>query len=326
MPIRLCSNEEESTMKKDNLPASAGRKPKYKGGMVENPSIGERIADVIIWIILLACMFVCILPMWHTLMASLSDGQMLIAHEGVAWKWITQDGKPNFDGYIKTITYSDSALIKSYGITILYVVGNVLIGLVINVIGAYVLYRAPKAAPALTLFILLTMMFGGGVVPTYMVVRGLGMTQTPLSLILPGCTNAMFMILILNGFKQVPVPTVEAAELDGAGHFTVMFRVLLPQARGLTVVSMINTAILSWNAWFEASIYVTNQKEYWPLQLWIKQIVADNANIINASVPDWDKYLVQYCVILIATLPVLIAMPFAQKLLQKGALMGGVKE
>lgn len=302
------------------------RTRRIREGMVENPSLGQRVADVIIWLILITCMFICVLPMWHTLMASLSDGQLLIAHEGVAWTWITADGKPNFEGYIKTLTYSDFALLKSYGITILYVVGNVLLGLVINVIGAYVLFRAPKAGPFLTLFVLLTMMFNGGVVPTYMVVNALGLTKTPLSLMLPGCTNAMFMILILNGFKQVPSSTVEAAELDGAGHFTVMFHVLLPQAKGLTIVSVINTAILSWNAWFEASIYVTNQRQWWPLQLWIKQIVADNANIINAATPDWNKYLVQYCVILIATLPVLIAMPFAQKRLQEGALMGAVKE
>lgn len=304
----------------------AKKKTRLREGMVENPTIGQRIADACIWLILLVCMFICILPMWHTLMASLSDGQLLIAHEGVAWTWITADGKPNFEGYIKTLTYSDFALLKSYGITIMYVVGNVLCGLVINVIGAYVLFRAPKAGPILTLFVLLTMMFNGGVVPTYMVVNALGLTKTPMSLILPGCTNAMFMILILNGFKQVPASTVEAAELDGAGHFTVMFHVLLPQAKGLTIVSVINTAILSWNAWFEASIYVTNQRQWWPLQLWIKQVVADNENIINAATPDWNKYLVQYCVILIATLPVLIAMPFAQKRLQEGALMGAVKE
>lgn len=307
-------------------PIAAVRKRHPREGMVEHPSIGERIADVIIWCILLACMFICVLPMWHTLMASLSDGQLLIAHEGVAWTWITGDGKPNWEGYLKTISYGDFAVLKSYGITILYVVGNVLIGLVINVIGAYVLYRTPKAGPILTIFILLTMMFSGGVVPTYMVVNALGLTKTPLSLILPNCTNAMFMILVLNGFKQVPTSTVEAAEIDGAGHFTVMFRVLLPQAKGMTIVSVINTAILSWNAWFEASIYVTNQRTWWPLQLWIRQIVADNANIINAATPDWNKYLVQYCVILIATVPILIAMPFAQKLLQEGALMGAVKE
>lgn len=296
-----------------------------KEGMVEHPRLGERIADCVIILFLGICMFICIVPMWHTLMASLSDGQQLIAHTGIAWKWVTAEGGPNLAGYAKTLNYSDFAIIKSYGVTLMYVAGNVLAGLVINVIGAYVIYRRPKAAPALTLYVMFTLMFSGGVVPTYMVVRALHMTGTPWSLILPGCTNAMFIVMVMNAFRQVPESTVESAELDGAGHFTIMFQILLPQARGLTVVTMINTAILSWNSWFDASIYVPNSKEWWPLQLWIKQIVADNASILNATTPDWDKYLVSYCVILVATIPVLAAMPFAQKQLQKGSLLGAVK-
>ena len=302
------------------------KRKKVREGMVVHPGIGERAADVIIFLILAVCMFVAVIPMWHTLMSSLSDGQQLIAHNGIAWKWITKNGSPNWAGYLKTVNYGDYAVLKSYGITLLYVVGNLFFGLIINVIAAYVIYRGPKLSAAITLFILFTMMFGGGVVPTYMVVKKIGMVGTVWSLMLPGCTNAMFIILTLNGYKQVPVSTVESAELDGAGHFTIMFRILLPQAMGLVMVSMINTAILSWNAWFEASIYVPSNRELWPLQLWIKQIVADNASVINAATPDWNKYLVSYCVILVATLPVLIAMPFAQKQLQKGSLMGAVKE
>lgn len=301
------------------------RKKITKTGMVEHPSPSERVGDFGIRVFLLLCMFACVIPLWHTLMASLSDGQMLVAHSGILWKWITTDGMPNFAGYAKTINYSNMAVIKSYGITLGYVVANVVIGLIINVIGAYVLYRRPKAVGFLTLFFIISMMFNGGTVPTYMVVHKLGLTKTPLSMILPSCTNAMFLIMVLNGFKQVPEETIQSAELDGAGHFTIMFRVLLPQAMGLTMVTVINQAILTWNAWFEASIYVTSEKSLWPLQLWIRQLVADNADIMSASVPDWDKYLVPYCVIIIATLPVLIAMPFGQKQLQKGALVGAVK-
>lgn len=301
------------------------KKTKYKGGMVVHPGPGERVADVIIWIILLLCMFACIVPMWHTLMASLSEGNLLIAHEGVAWKWITGSGSPNWEGYAKTINYNNYAILKSYGITILYVVGQVVFGLVINVIAAYVIYRAPKASPFLMLFIIISMMFNGGTVPTYMVIRKLGMTGGPWAMILPGCTNAMFVIMALNAYKQVPVATVESAELDGAGHFTIMFRILLPQAMGLITVTMINTAILAWNAWFNAMLYVPTAKEWWPLQLWIKQIVADNAVMTTATVPDWNRYLVSFCVILISTIPVLICMPFAQKQLQKGSLLGAVK-
>ena len=301
------------------------RKMKVKSGMVEHPGIQERTGDVMVHGFLFLCMFVCAIPMWHTLMASLSDGQLLVAHSGVLWKWITADGRPNWEGYLKTIQYSDLAVIKSYAVTIGYVIANVACGLFINVIGAYVLYRRPKAAPFLTIFFIISMMFNGGTVPTYMVVHKLKLTNTAMSLILPSCTNAMFLIMVLNGFKQVPSETVEAAELDGAGHFTIMFRVLLPQAKGLTLVTVINQAILTWNSWFEASIYVTNSKNLWPLQLWIRQLVADNADIMSASIPDWNKYLVPYCVIIIATVPVLLAMPFVQKQLQKGALLGAVK-
>lgn len=301
------------------------KKSKYKDGMVIHPSAGERVADVIILIILGLCMFAAIVPMWHTLMASLSEGNLLIANEGVAWKWITQEGGPNVQGYLKTLNYNNYAIIKSYGITLIYVVGQTVCGLIINVIAAYVIYRAPKASPFLMLFIIISMMFNGGTIPTYMVIRQLGMTGTPWAMILPGCSNAMFVIMVLNAYKQVPVSTVESAELDGAGHFVIMFRILLPQAMGLVTVTMINTAILAWNAWFNAMLYVPTSKEWWPLQLWIKQIVADNAVMTTAITPDWNRYLVSYCVILIATVPVLIAMPFAQKQLQKGSLLGAVK-
>ena len=154
------------------------RKPKYKEGMVVHPNLGERVADVIIGIILLACVALAIIPMWHTLMASLSDGNLLLAHNGVLWKWVTADGKPNWDGYIKTLSYDDMAIIKSYAYTILYVVGNVLVGLVLNVIAAYVIYRKPKASGIMMLFIIISLMFNGGTVPTYMVIRNLGMTGT----------------------------------------------------------------------------------------------------------------------------------------------------
>ncbi len=298
---------------------------KTKEGMVVHPGIGEKITDVIIWIILIGCMAIAIIPMWHTLMASLSDGNLMLAHNGVLWKWATANGGPNWGGYIKTLAYENMAIIKSYGYTILYVIGNVLLGLGINAIAAYCIYRKPKASGLMMLIIIISMMFNGGTVPTYMVIKKLGMTGTIWSLLIPDCTNAMFVILTLNAYKQVPVETVESAELDGAGHFTIMFRILLPQAMGLITVTMINTAIITWNSWFSAMLYVPSNKEVWPIQLWIKQIVADASNITTATAVDWNRYLVSFCVIIVATLPVLIAMPFAQKQLQKGSLTGAVK-
>ena len=206
------------------------RKPKYKEGMVVHPGPGERVADVIIIAILVLCMFIAIVPMWHTVMVSLSDGQLVIAHEGILWKWLTGDGSINLAGYERTIDYSDYAILKSYAITLLYVVGNVVFGLVMNVIGAYCIFRQNKLRTFMTLFFVFSLMFNGGTVPTYMVIRTLGMTGTIWSLILPGCTNAMFIMMTMNAYKQVPYSTIESAELDGAGHFTIMFKI--PAAPG----------------------------------------------------------------------------------------------
>lgn len=293
----------------------------YHDGMVDKPTVGGVIADILIIIFTILCMFVCIVPVWHTLMSSVSDGLLLMTNEGVAWKWL---GKFNLGGY--RYLFADSAIVRGYINTLIYVLGNVAFGLVINVLGGFVLSRPTKLKGFLTAFLMFTMMFSGGTVPTYMVVRSLGMTGTVWALILPGCTNAMFVVLMMNAFRMVPESTVEAAQLDGAGHLTIMFRIMLPQAMGIGMVTIINTAILAWNAWFDASIYVTGQRELWPLQLWVKQIVANNQEFLNYTNPDYDRYLIQYAVIIGATMPILIAMPFFQKQLQKGSLAGAIKE
>ena len=164
----------------------------------------------------------------------------MIAHEGILWKWLTGDGSINLAGYERTIDYSDYAILKSYAITLLYVVGNVVFGLVMIVIGAYCIFRQNKLRTFMTLFFVFSLMFNGGTVPTYMVIRTLGMTGTIWSLILPGCTNAMFIMMTMNAYKQVPYSTIESAELDGAGHFTIMFKILLPQAMGLVTVCTVS--------------------------------------------------------------------------------------
>lgn len=300
-------------------------KKDLEDGPVIKSSRLDIVANVLIGIVLLGVIFAAIIPMWHTLISSLSDGQQLIAHDGLATWFVNSNGKPNWAGYVKTFEYANGAILKGYAVTLMYVAGNVIFGLIINVISAYVIYRETKISKFIIIFVIITMLFQGGVIPTYMVIRQIGFINTPWALIIPNATNAMFVMLQFNAFRQVPRSTVEAAEIDGASHFDIMFRVLLPQSKGLTVVVMINTAIIAWNAWFSASIYVTTAQKLWPLQLWIKQIVADNADIINAQTPDWDKYLVAYAVVVIATLPILLLMPFIQKQIQKGALVGSEK-
>lgn len=300
---------------------SAKKHRRPKEGMVEDFSIGSIVADVIVICILLVVMFCCIIPLWHTIMASISDGKVLLGYEGAVFLPV---GEATMEGY--EIVFQNPSILRGYLNTLLYVAGNCALGFCINVVGGYVLSRKSRLKPFMTLFIVISTMFSGGTVPLYMVVRTLGMTGTPLSLIVPYCTNAMFVILVMNAFNSVPESTVEAAMIDGAGHLRTMFQVVLPQSMGMVIVTVINTAIMTWNEWFHASIYIPTAQEWWPLQLWIREFVSKSTDFLQYANPNYARYLVQYCVIVIATLPVLVVFPFFQKRLEKGVAMGAVKE
>lgn len=296
-------------------------KRRYKtDGMVENPGMVERIVHwIVVALVALIC-FCSFIPLWHVLMASLSDGKELLAHEGLLLKPV---GKANLQGYANI--FKDASLIKGYANTLIYVIGSTAIGMFINITGGYVLSRESKLRVPLTMILMITMMFSGGIIPSYMVIRQLGWVGTRWSLLIPGCTNAMFVVFMMNAFRQVPESIVEAARIDGAGHMRTLFHVMLPQAMSLGTVVILNSVLVQWNSWFSASIYIPNQRDLWPLQLWIKQIVADNEGFLQSTNPDYSRYLIQYALIIIATLPILCAFPFFQDKLEKGVIGGGVK-
>lgn len=301
---------------------------KIKEGMVQGRSVGGTIADVIIIVILCVVAFICIVPMWHVLMSSLyGDPQVLMTESGVTW-WF--GGKINFEAYNILFnqtggTFAEGNIFRGLFNTILYMVVNVALGLVINVFAGYCLSRKTKLKKFMMFFCMLSLIFSAGTIPTYIVLRTLGLTDTMWSLVLPMCTNGMFMVLAMNAFLGVPEATVEAARIDGAGHLKTMFAVMLPQAMGLITVIMINTAILHWNSWFQASIYVPDSKDLWPMQLWIKELVTNSSAFMGESPIVWDKYLVQFAVIIVSTIPILIAFPFFYKVLERNTVSGAVK-
>lgn len=297
------------------------KKGRSRSGMIESTSVGSIVADVIMVIILSLVAISAVVPLWHTLMSSLSDGQTLFRTEGLV---LFPVGQPTLDGY--KLALRDSSILRAYGNTILYVVGSTAFGFVLNVLGGYVLSRKCKLRSTLMMVITLTMLFTGGTIPLYMVVRRLGMVGTRWALILPHCTNGAFMVMMVKAFDSVPESTVEAARIDGAGHLRIMFQVMLPQCFSFALVTMVNTAIIAWNAWFSASIYVPTDKTRWPLQLWIRDLVASNQDFLNWTNPDYSRYLISYCVIILSTAPILLLFPLFIKRLEKGMARGGVKE
>lgn len=288
--------------------------------MVEKSTAGDRIVDVIVYAVCVLVALASVIPMWHVFMSSFSDGKTLMAHEGLV---ILPMGKLNLDGY--KLIFQNNGVVRGFINSIIYTVGTTVCGFLLATVTGYALSRRTKLKPIVTGLIMFTMLFGGGMVPTYMVIRALGWVGTRWALIIPGCTNAMYIIMMMNAFNSVPQEMYEAATIDGAGHIRTLFNVALPQAMNLGYVIILNTVVGAWNSWLPASIYVPNKKNLWPLQLWIQQITADNQNFLNTTNPDYSRYLIQFCVIVAATLPIVVAFPFFQDKLEKGVLAGGIK-
>lgn len=294
---------------------------KVKSGMIEKPSVVGRMFDILIILLVAVLALICIIPMWHVLMSSISNGFDLLSHKGLV---ILPVGKATLDGY--KLVLSNSGVMKGYLNTLIYVAGTTLLGLVLNVIGGYTLSQDTKLRTPMIMYVMITMMFNGGLIPTYMVLQKLGFVGNRLAIILPEATMAIYLMMSMNAFKTVPKSTIEAARIDGAGHIKVMFRVMLPQCIGIFAVTILNTFIYSWNSWLSAKIYLATFQDKWPLQLWINEIVSTNREFLNTSNPNYSRYLIQYAVIIAATLPILIAIPFFQKYIERGVIGGAVKE
>ncbi len=288
--------------------------------MVETPTWGDRVVDVIVVLLCALVAFCSVIPMWHVLMCSISDGKQLLAHEGLV---VLPIGEVNFKGFQHI--FKNAGIVKGYINSIFYTVSATFCGFALSVLTGYALSRQTKMKPIVTAMIMFTMLFSGGMVPSYMVIKSLGWVGRPEALIIPGCTNAMFMIMMMNAFNSVPREMYEAARMDGAGHFRTMTQIMLPQAMNLGSVIILNSVVGQWNSWLQASIYVPNKKNLWPLQLWIKQITADSENFLNTSNPDYSRYLIKFAVIIAATLPIIILFPFFQDKLEKGVISGGIK-
>ncbi|MBR5345868.1 MAG: carbohydrate ABC transporter permease [Clostridia bacterium] len=296
------------------------KKEEWENNMVETKSAADIIVDVIVYIIVALVAFCSVIPMWHVLMSSFSDGKSLLSHVGlVVWPV----GGFTLAGYEKV--FSDSSVISGYINTIIYTVATTVIGFLLSTVTGYALSRDTKLKKPVTMALMVTMLFGGGMVPTYMVIRALGWVGTPWALVIPGCTNSMYCIMMMNAFNSIDKSMYEAAHIDGAGHLSTLFEITLPQAMNMGSVIILNLAIGAWNSWLPASIYVPNKKALWPLQLVVKQITADNAEFLKSSNPDYARYLIQFAVIIIAIAPLIIAFPFFQDKMEKGVIQGGVK-
>lgn len=295
--------------------------------MVEKTSVSRIIFIIVNTLLVGVFCFLCILPLWHVVMASFSEPTALMNTNGIVW-WICGSG--SVEGY--KLVFESTMLWRTYGNTIFYVVASTGLGLALTVVAGYLVSRKNfKLQKPLLIFIMVTLVFNGGTIPTYMVVRSLGLTQSPLAIILPSLTSAYYCIMMKSAFEGLPESFEEAAKLDGAHPLVILFQILFPLILPTCAVIAMYMIVVQWNSWYPSYMYLNRAEEWWSLQMYMRQltIMNDLTSIIQGG-GSADRVLnatlVQYCVIIVGTLPVLIIYPFIQKYFVTGMTLGGVKE
>ncbi len=288
-------------------------------------SKGEKIFSVFnaALMILLALFF--LLPVWHVAMGSISDPLKVSANTGlILWPL----GKATLGGY--RLILQNSFIFTSYMNTLIYVAGATLFSTFITILAAYVLSRQNvKLNKIFNFLIIFTMIFNGGLIPNYILVRNLGMLDTRWALIIPFTVAPYNIMIMRTSFQQIPEELFDAAKIDGAGYAKILWDIVLPISKAILAVIILFYVIANWNAWFNASLYLTDRNLY-PLQLTLREIVLLSTN--NSVVADADgadvmifRPLIKYATIMISIIPMLIIYPFIQKYFVSGVMIGSVK-
>ena len=268
---------------------------------------------------------VFILPVWHVIMASFSEAKVLATHTGLVGVPL---GEPTLGGY--KIVLSSPNILTGYANTAFYVIVGTTISIVMTIIGAYCLSRKSfQYRNRFMLIISFTMLFNGGMVPTYMVVRNLGLYNSRWAVIIPSAISVFNLIIMRTGFMEVPASLEESAKLDGASEWTIMFRIIVPLSKATIAVILLYYAVGIWNSWFPAMIYLKDREKF-PLQLILREILLLNDTSVMTSSADavknaqLERKLVKYCTIVVSTVPIMCFYPFIQKYFTKGVMIGAV--
>ena len=294
--------------------------------MIEQKTFGSRMFTAVNAGLLIILTLLFLYPMWYVLMGSFSDPFMLFTSNDLL---ILPKGF-SLRGYEQV--FKNPNILRGYGNTLFYLSVGTTLNLLATSLGAYVLSRPDLMLKRIfTLMVVFTMYFGGGLIPTFLVVKGVGLYNSRFAIILPALVGTWNMIVMRTSFKALPASIEESAKIDGANDLVILFRIVLPCAKATVAVIILYYAVGYWNNWFSAMIYLKDKTKY-PLQLFLREILL--ANTSNGATAEgfeesdmlYLEDLVRYATIIISTIPILCAYPFCQKYFMKGVMMGSVKE
>ncbi|PAD78077.1 carbohydrate ABC transporter permease [Paenibacillus campinasensis] len=226
--------------------------------------------------------------------------------------------------------FSTDTILRSIGVSVYVTVVGTIVNLIFTVTMAYPLARRGLMGRNLILnLVIFTMLFGGGMIPTYLVIRDLNLLDSLNALIIPGAISAFNLIIVKNFFQELPPGLEEAARIDGCNELGLLWRIVLPLSKPVLATFTLFYAVGHWNNFFSALLYI-NDPEKWPLQVMLRQIVmlSQSAGDITSMDPSFvppPEQSVKMAVIVVGTLPILCVYPFLQKHFAKGVLLGSIK-
>lgn len=288
-------------------------------------TVQDRILDIIFYLIVGIFMIICLYPVYFVIIASFSSSAAVNSGKMLLWPEGFQTA-----GY--SFVFSDARIMTGYVNTILYTVGGTLLGLVCSLAAGYSLSRKDLPLRNLIMMVLVfTMYFHGGMIPTYLVVKNLGLINTRAVLIILGCVSVYNIILIRTFFQSnLPDELHEAATIDGCGNMRFFLQFALPLSKAIIAVIALYLAVGYWNSYYNALVYTTNNNLK-PLQLFIREMLmqsnstTDFADAELAAQHMLMLQVIKYAVIVVATVPIMCVYPFLQKYFVQGVMIGSVK-
>lgn len=286
----------------------------------------DRAFTIVNYVILALFLVAVAYPLIYVFSASFSDPSAVIS--GKMWLWPVD---VTLDGY--RAVFRNSRIVVGFQNSLFYTTAGTLISVVLTVLAAYPLSRKDLAGRnVIMFFFVFTLLFGGGLIPTYLVVREVGMLNTRWALIIPTALSVYNMIITRTFFQStIPDELLEAAQIDGCSDFRFVRDVVIPLSGPIIAVNALFYAVNQWNQYFNALIYLTNP-DLFPLQLILREILVQN-QVDLTQISDVDQLmqrqnlqdLLKYSLIVVASAPVLIIYPFVQKHFVRGVLIGSLK-
>lgn len=283
------------------------------------------VFSVLNGLILALLAFLCIFPFWHLL--ALSFSSQGAANQGLVVFWPVEFTPKAYEAVMQRKDFWSAALVSVKRLLL-----GVPVQMLLTILAAYPLSK-PRARfrfrTGFTWFFFFTMLFSGGMIPMYMIVRQLGLMDSIWALVLPGAVPVFNVVILMNFFRGLPHEIEEAAVVDGAGQYRILLRIWLPLALPSLATLTLFSVVGHWNAWFDGIIYM-NRPEHYPLQSFMRTVVA-KVDTTNMSMEQWrdlasmSERTLKAAQIMVASLPILAFYPFVQRYFIKGITIGGVK-